>query len=261
MLTVGYWSIRGLAAPLRMMVMYNNIPLVCHNYECVENETKDGYDRSDWYNVKPQFQEKNPLMNLPYVIDGDLIVTQSNACLQYLGRKFDMIGSNPKEQIDCDQLLCECTDLRNSVVGIGYSSLKNIRAWLDSMEAKDSNLDKLNKWLVRKYPDLSAISESDALFFVGEKPTAPDFHIWEMCDQISLMSQYYNEPSPFLLFAHLAKFHDRFAQLPNNQRYLKSKLAQLPTNNIRAQTFGATPSGDAWVWGSEKYWKGSSGTY
>ena len=37
-------------------------------------------------------KQLNPLINLPYLIDGDVIVSQSNACFTYLGRKFDMLG-------------------------------------------------------------------------------------------------------------------------------------------------------------------------
>jgi len=38
---------------------------------------------------------KNPLINLPYLTDGadaSIVVTQSNACLQYLGRKLQLYG-------------------------------------------------------------------------------------------------------------------------------------------------------------------------
>ena len=37
-------------------------------------------------------------MNLPYIVDGDMVVTQSNACLLYLGDKFEMNGSTLEEK-------------------------------------------------------------------------------------------------------------------------------------------------------------------
>ncbi len=104
--TVGYWSIRGLAAPLRMMVLFANAPLNAVNYDC--RPTADGrFDRSDWKQVKPDLKEKNPLINLPYVLDGDIIVSQTNACFSYLGRKFGLWGNNSMEEMECEQLLCE----------------------------------------------------------------------------------------------------------------------------------------------------------
>ena len=39
---------------------------------------------------------QNPLANLPFVIDTDgTVVTQSNACLSFLGNKFSLMGSTP----------------------------------------------------------------------------------------------------------------------------------------------------------------------
>jgi hypothetical protein len=36
---------------------------------------------------KPELAKKNPCINLPYLIDGDRVVTQSNSILLHLGRK------------------------------------------------------------------------------------------------------------------------------------------------------------------------------
>ncbi len=58
--------------------------------------------------------------NLPYIEDDGVIVVQSNACLIHLGSKFGMMGSNQREESECDQLLCEVMDLRNAMVGIFY---------------------------------------------------------------------------------------------------------------------------------------------
>jgi hypothetical protein len=85
--------------------------------EQVENhQHEDGsWGNSTWFSQrKPELKQLNPLINLPFVIDGDVVhpppppagnfissplhlipalqqvVTQSNACLAYLGRKFNM---------------------------------------------------------------------------------------------------------------------------------------------------------------------------
>lgn len=105
-ITVAYWTIRGLGAPLRMMVMYANCPLNAVNYDCAIKEG-GGFDASSWFSVKPEFKAKNPFINLPYVQDGEVLVTQSNACLSYLARKLGLWGNNPAEEIECEQLLCE----------------------------------------------------------------------------------------------------------------------------------------------------------
>ena len=100
--------------------------------EQVENhQHEDGsWGNSTWFSHrKPELKQLNPLINLPFVIDGDVVqhspppqeistplhlisalqqvVTQSNACLAYLGRKFNMYGTTPLESVRCDELLCE----------------------------------------------------------------------------------------------------------------------------------------------------------
>lgn len=47
-----------------------------------------GFDRSDWLNEKETLGLDFP--NLPYMIDGDLRITQSHAILTYLARKHDL---------------------------------------------------------------------------------------------------------------------------------------------------------------------------
>ena len=117
--TVGYWSIRGLAAPLRMMAMYAGAKLIAENYDlkCKEG---GGFDMSAWKDAKPALRAKNPLMNLPYILDGDVVVTQTNACFSYLGKKIGLFGSNELEASQCEQLLCEIYDLRGAMVGFAY---------------------------------------------------------------------------------------------------------------------------------------------
>eukprot|EP00455_Lapot_gusevi_P028499 TRINITY_DN3043_c0_g3_i1.p1 TRINITY_DN3043_c0_g3~~TRINITY_DN3043_c0_g3_i1.p1 ORF type:complete len:303 (-),score=103.71 TRINITY_DN3043_c0_g3_i1:132-938(-) len=260
-LTVGYWSIRGLAAPLRMMVMYRGVTLNAENYDCVENETKNGFDHSSWFSVKPQLKAKNPLINLPYVIDGDVVVTQSNACFAYLGRKLGLMGKDLLELTECEQLLCEIMDLRNHIIPFVYGPVQGDELqWFAGVSRKGGSLDKLNLWLERKYA-AQTVAEDVNVFFVGDDATAPDFHIWEILDQLRLMASFYNAQDPLAHFPMLAAFHASFAKLPNNQRYFASKLAKLPCNNMMAGRFGATPSGARWVFGSENTWVGSAGQY
>ena len=102
---VGYWAIRGLAAPLRMMCHVAGAEWVSKTY-AVGGEPGN-WDLSAWFGVKPALVERNALMNLPYVVDGDVVVTQSNACLTHLGRKFGMNGSNETELVRMEQALAQ----------------------------------------------------------------------------------------------------------------------------------------------------------
>lgn len=254
-ITVGYWGIRGLAAPLRMMVMYRDVPLIAENYDCTDKD--GGYDTSAWFSVKDKYKAKNALMNLPYVVHGDLVVTQSNACIHFVGRKLGFMGKNEVELVEIEQLLCEYMDIRNKVVVFAYGRSDSPGLlWVQSVVSQNSTIDKLHLWLQRKYPN----PVQGPIYFVGDDATAADFALWEILDQVQCMAKYYKADDVFSQYPLIDQFLREFAALPTNQRYLTSKLAALPINNLMAK-FGATPSGDAFVAGADKPWHGSSGTY
>ena len=245
--TIGYWSIRGLGAPLRMMAMYAGAKLIAENYDlkCKEG---GGFDMSPWKDAKPALRAKNPLMNLPYVIDGDVVVTQTNACFAYLGRKLGLFGSNELEASQCEQLLSEIYDLRGAMVGFAYGSCASDEEAKGKAEALfekvtsaySGSLPKLEEWFV-----LQKSNGASGNFLVGEKASAPDFHLYEMLYQYDFMAKHYGIFNRLDNYPNLKKFLTSFGNLPQNSKYLSSKLAALPFNN-KAATFGAHPSGGKW---------------
>jgi len=67
--TLGYWAIRGLSERIRQLLEYLSIP-----YNEVKYEGPEG--RAKWFNEdKPKLIEKNPALTLPYLIDGDKIIS------------------------------------------------------------------------------------------------------------------------------------------------------------------------------------------
>merc|ERR1712205_285958 len=73
-LVIGYHKIRGLGAPLRMICYYKSQPFTNVAY---------GEDMSDaWHKGKKlELIKQNSCINLPYIIDGDFVTTQSNTRL------------------------------------------------------------------------------------------------------------------------------------------------------------------------------------
>lgn len=66
--TLGYWDIRGLAERVRLLLEYLNVP---YEQKLFTNE-----NRPEWFDVlKPELVKKNPAINLPYLQDGDKVIT------------------------------------------------------------------------------------------------------------------------------------------------------------------------------------------
>ena len=147
---IGYWSIRGLGAPLRMLLNASGCNHWVVYYDVMEEEdddgtTKDGgWNKQSWFNDKQWLkQEYNPFINLPFLIDCDkqIVISQTNAIFTYLGRELNMMGSgstttttttsstpgsggstttNGTSLWKIEELLCEIMDLRNSMVRFAY---------------------------------------------------------------------------------------------------------------------------------------------
>eukprot|EP00992_Anisonema_acinus_P013447 TRINITY_DN8740_c0_g1_i2.p1 TRINITY_DN8740_c0_g1~~TRINITY_DN8740_c0_g1_i2.p1 ORF type:complete len:254 (+),score=66.51 TRINITY_DN8740_c0_g1_i2:59-763(+) len=228
-LVVAYWHIRGLGAPLRMMCEYAGV-----DYEPVTYEAQGSpgsWDLSAWFSVKPGLVEKNPLMNLPYVIDGDVVVTQSNACLLYLGRKFGLNGKTDAEVIKNDQCLCQVMDLRNDLVGLVYSGKANYDAKIDNYLSKTAmnHLTKMENWLAKE----------GTTYCCSNEPTTSDFHLWEMLDQHEKLAAATGKPSFLEQLPNLQKLYKAFAELPAIKKYVEGPLHKLPLNNKMA-AFGGS---------------------
>ena len=78
-------------------------------------------DMDSWFkNRKPAILAMNPLANLPYIVDGDKCVCQTNAVFWYLGDKYNLNGSTAEEKLDNMQLLNEIYDVRNKMIELVY---------------------------------------------------------------------------------------------------------------------------------------------
>ena len=232
--------------------MYTGTPLKNVMYNAKPNP--DGsWDTSDWFSQKPALKLKNPSMNLPYVVDGDVVVAQTNACFLYLGRKLKMLGCDDLEVSVCEQLLCEIYDLRNKVTGYAYSPAStDATLCAEYLKSCNSSLEKLALWL-----DMNKAKGNSGPFFVGNSATAPDFHAWEMCDQLALNAAHHSCTNPVEPYPGLIAFHKDFAALPGNSAYFASKLSALPCNNLMAG-IGSLPCGGKFSLGSSLDWQNNN---
>lgn len=235
---IGYWSIRGLGAPLRMMLCAAKVDHDVFLYDLVENGEAWG---SEYFAEKAKLVGDHPLMNLPFVVDREEehLVCQTNACFSFLGEKCNMMGKNSREASQCMELLCEIYDLRNLMVkfayGTGNGTDEDAKA---TVKGGKKHLSKLNSWL-----DVQADrdSEKTASFLVGNAMSAPDFHLFEMLDQYQGLCTKFEIDDCLSEFPRLKVFLTNFAKLEENQLYLNSWLHnELPFNNCLAR-FASLP--------------------
>ena len=80
---IAYWAIRGLAAPLHCLASVLGVPTRAVHY--TQGDAPD-FSREAWLSVKDTLGLPAP--NLPYLVDGELKITQSQTCLRYLARRY-----------------------------------------------------------------------------------------------------------------------------------------------------------------------------
>ena len=107
--TLGYWKIRGLASTIRYIFEYLKV-----DYNDVHYEQGDApeYNREAWLSVKETLGLDFP--NVPYLIHGDLKITESAAITRYVINKFgpELAGKTPEEAAHADQLYGVLGDIR-----------------------------------------------------------------------------------------------------------------------------------------------------
>ncbi|XP_040854601.1 glutathione S-transferase Mu 1-like isoform X4 [Ochotona curzoniae] len=198
-MTLGYWDVRGLALPIRLLLEYTGTSYEEKHYTM--GDAPD-YDQSLWLNEK--FKLGLDFPNLPYLIDGTHRLTQSNAIVRYLGRKHNLCGETEEEKIRVDILENQVMDNR----------------WQLIMVCKSPDYEKLKPDYLKGLPDkLTLYSQflGKRPWFAGHKITIADFLVYDVLDQNRIFA-----PGCLDAFPNLKDFMARFEGLPKMAAYMKS---------------------------------------
>lgn len=213
-LELGYWAIRGLAQPIRFLLAYVEAPFsevrlgVEPDGRIIEDES------ADWMSHKGTLGV--PFPNLPYLIDSsgpaEIRLTQSNAVLRYLARRFDLYGETESERTTIDVVQEEAYDFRNRIVKAAYTLGDAYAAAYDEFvgTAVPRHLDGLEDYLSNRTADTH---------FVGSRISLVDFVLYELIWQTSLMApgSVTGTSRP-----HLFAFIEGFAKIPPIASYIAS---------------------------------------
>ena len=208
-----YWDIRGLGQPIRLLLNYTGTEFEDRMLSC---GPAPGFDRSCWLDNKFSFGLDFP--NLPYYIDGEVKITQSNAILRHIARKNDLVGQTETEKAMVDMMAAQSMVFRNGWVGLcydqNYGDMKE-----DYLKALPNTLKQFSDFLGAKS------------WFAGESLTFVDFVMYELVDQHKLL-----EPNCLKEFENMQKFMEGFEALPKIAEYMKSeKFMKAPINQKTAK--------------------------
>uniref|UniRef100_A0A3P9PK40 glutathione transferase n=2 Tax=Poecilia reticulata TaxID=8081 RepID=A0A3P9PK40_POERE len=211
-MVLAYWDIRGLAQPVRLLLEYTGTAYDEKFYTC--GEAPD-YDRSCWFGEKEKLGIDFP--NLPYLLDGDRKITQSNAIMRYIARKHNLCGETEDEKVRVDLLENQAMDFRNGFVRLCYTDFEKLKpGYLSSLQGT-----------LKQFSDFLG----DRKWFAGDKITFVDFVMYELLDQHRMFHS-----SCLDDFKNLKDFLDRFEALEKIAAYMKSsRFIKTPVNNKMAK--------------------------
>ncbi|MDC1287271.1 glutathione S-transferase [Gammaproteobacteria bacterium] len=183
-ITVGYWGIRGLAQPIRFLLVCADVPFSEVRLGVLQdgtllNENKEG---EDWESVRGTLAM--PFPNLPYLIDtsgaAPVRLSQSNAILRYLARRFEFYGDSETDRVEIDILQDEAYDFRNEIIATAYTLGEGYGAVFEnfSNDTLPRYLDSFEAYLVGR---------DNRYFFVGNRLSLVDFVLYELSWQMTLM--------------------------------------------------------------------------
>lgn len=213
---LGYWEIRGLGQPCRLLLSYVGADFEDKRYY---TGPAPDYEKKEWFDEKAKNPYGLAFPNLPYLIDGDVRLTQTHAIMRYLGRKYDLIGSNETEITRCELAEQQLCDLRNEFVRFSYTPEPQCS------ELKPERTEKFRSMLKQFSAFLG-----DRKWMAGEKLTYVDFLCYEIFFQLSVF-----DPTLFHGVDNLKAYTARFEALPPIVAYMTSdRYLKWPFNNNMA---------------------------
>jgi len=208
---ISYWPVRGLINPTRMLLEHvgEKYEMEIFPWQPVPGSTLD------WSAQK--YQLGLPFPNLPFLKDGNTILTQSEAIIRYFARKHDLVAKTEEEHQQQDVISGVLGDLRAMWGKLVYGAADFDKdKVVYRKESLSPILKQLDKYLTNKD------------YLVGifrHRLTYVDFILFELLDINSILF-------PDLLndFPNLKKFHTRIGDLKGVKEFLASDRMPVQMN-------------------------------
>jgi len=257
-MTVAYWKIRGLAQSIRVLCEFCEIDFenkmfvqtpcprpipeaLCKGHPFSSMEAYEA-SKACWFDVKDTILGDYHSPNLPYLIDGDVTLTESNAILRYIGKKAvakgvsTICGGTPSEVAANEFMLDMAMELRNKVIQIGYATCwPSFVGTIDQLAGQPASAyydTKAGEFKANIPADCTKFEKylGGNPYFAGQNVTVCDFHMYELLDQQRCMFG----PEIYEGFPQIQAFVARFGALPKVAAAYKKY--DLPANNEMSWT-------------------------
>uniref|UniRef100_A0A7S3MRH6 glutathione transferase n=1 Tax=Favella ehrenbergii TaxID=182087 RepID=A0A7S3MRH6_9SPIT len=191
-------------------MVYLNIDFEEHQYE--QGDAPD-FNREQWLQTKDTLGLKFP--NLPYLLDGSLKLTETNAIMKYIAHRYgpELLGGDAATIAKVEMVASVVGDLKGQVTMPCYTS--------GDRPAITANL------LQKVKPIVNFLGEKK--FLVGSDVTYVDFTLFEMCDLMNWIS----EGQLFEQNPSLERYYQRVKSLPRLSEYYADdeRCMKRPFNN------------------------------
>ena len=199
-LKVYYYGAHGAAQQIRYTLALGGLAF---EDECPTTHPPSQEDRDKWGSLG-----KNTTTNVPMLIDGDKVYTQSSAVLRVAARKGGLMPTGDDELYQVDNLIAAAADLR-------AASYKAMAAFGASPAAQD---DFVKNVMPKHVGNLERLF-GDNEYFVGGKLSVADVAVYDVLATscVALV------PGCLTAFPKLDSFHKRIEALPKMAEYKKSE--------------------------------------
>lgn len=221
-ITTVYWNICGLGQPIRYALEIAGVDYVDVRVEPGPGDPGTPEYKKMYFDRKPAVSESVVFANLPYFLDGDVSLAQSNAILRYVGRKFGLMG-DPEGAHIFDLVLDQMSDFDAESTGRCYRDFPSMKAYCTELLPA-----KLKEW---------GRLLGDKPFMTGSKVSVADLKVYETLRKLRIIEAESSIGTATLAeFPSIMAFIERIEALPAMQNYLQSEqFMARPLNNIHAQ--------------------------
>lgn len=237
-LTLGYWSARGTAAPIRMLLAYNGSKYANKYFDARRGD--DGVmEHPQWDEERSVLRGYNPLITLPYLVsveaDSIICLAQANAILAHIGRKACLTGCSEIDAAKSDMLVEQCSELRKEWCSLtcgGHESdfAADCDAYFGAGGVFPTIVAKFEEWFD---------AQGSEFLVEDDHPITADFLFWELLDIHSAL-----RPGCIDSFPRVAAFYAKFRADEHLKEYFASEQYALPINPPHSRWIGESAAAE-----------------